>query len=681
MFGGARQRELSGDGNAQEPAGSKRGEIDGRLLAENDLCEQACRCWGEEDAVAEVSCGEEVAGSGWVRAEDGELVDGGGTEAGPNLEDGRVVECGKELSGLMVEELDVSGVDGLIEACVLDGGADEGAAGVGTGGAGHDVKVFGAENEQQRRGLREVDREHLAFARLDGLRKGAGPGSAAIDEVRGMEASFGCDDREPGAGPLEIEQGSVGAKIDGGVLRGSEECGCELAGIDGVLVEKREVIAAEIVRGKKDIEIGSREGVDGLEVGCLKREVGLKGDAEIGEGGDVIEVRGIELEGEIGKGLEQRWMEGIVGGEHSGGGGGGLSEGRPAIEHGDAGTATGELQGKGKTHDACSGDTHIGMLHGSSLGDGDRGREATGYIVTHNGSRAEMLRRGCKAGWRRVMSESERVVERSASGAFLAVVGAALLAAVGALVWCYVLQSHLGAADGKLVLAEQANADLTKRLAATDARLRATSETLGQSVGLTQRQLDAKAEKLLAIQTAQAQHEAQLEREQAATTKQIGAVSSDVASVKTDVGGVKTDVATTRSDLETTKTQLGRVVGDAGVMSGLIAKNGSELEILKHRGDRNYFEFSLQKGAKPTLLSTVKLQLKKVDEKRSKYTMDVSADDKNIQKKDKNLDEPVQFYTGKDPVLYELVVNVIEKNRVSGYLSTPKGAPQPAAAP
>ena len=145
-----------------------------------------------------------------------------------------------------------------------------------------------------------------------------------------------------------------------------------------------------------------------------------------------------------------------------------------------------------------------------------------------------------------------------------------------------------------------------------------------------------------------------------------------MASVKTDVGGVKTDVAATKSDLEATKSQLQRVMGDAGVMSGLIATNHGELEILKHKGDRNYIEFTLQKGAKPTLLSTVKLQLKKVDEKHSKYTMNVSADDRNIEKKDKNLDEPVQFYTGKDPVLYELVVNVMEKNKVSGYLSTPK---------
>ena len=150
--------------------------------------------------------------------------------------------------------------------------------------------------------------------------------------------------------------------------------------------------------------------------------------------------------------------------------------------------------------------------------------------------------------------------------------------------------------------------------------------------------------------------------------------------MKTDVGGVKTDVATTKSDLEATKSQLKSVMGDAGVMSGLIATNHSELEVLKHKGDRNYIEFTLQKGAKPTLLSTVKLQLKKVDEKHSKYTLNVSADDRNIEKKDKNLDEPVQFYTGKDPVLYEIVVNVVEKNKVSGYLSTPKNAPQAASA-
>jgi hypothetical protein len=274
------------------------------------------------------------------------------------------------------------------------------------------------------------------------------------------------------------------------------------------------------------------------------------------------------------------------------------------------------------------------------------------------------------------MSEEGYVGERSISGVFLSVVGAALLAAVGGLVWCYTLQNHLAAAEQKIAVADQRNADLTQKLEATNARLRATSETLGQSVGMTQKQIELRTQSIIAAQKATT---AKLEQAQEVASKQIGAVSTDVATVKTDVGGVKTDVAATKSDLEATKTQLNRVVGDAGVMSGLIATNSKELEILKHKGDRNYYEFTLQKGAKPTLLSTIKLQLKKADEKHSKYTLNVSADDRNIEKKDKGLDEPVQFYTGKDPVLYELVVNVIEKNKVSGYLATPKNPAHAAA--
>jgi len=271
------------------------------------------------------------------------------------------------------------------------------------------------------------------------------------------------------------------------------------------------------------------------------------------------------------------------------------------------------------------------------------------------------------------MSDSEPVVaERSASGAFIAAVVVAVVVGIGALAWCYSLQSHLAAADQRLADTDKKNADLSEQLEATNARMAATTETLSQNVGATQKQIDARAAAIMAAQKAENAETAKLAQEQSATEKQVGAVSTDLGTVKTDVGGVKTDVATTKSDLETTKSQLQRVMGDAGVMSGLIATNHSELEELKHKGDRNYLEFTLQKGAQPTLLSTVKLQLKKVDEKRSKYTLTVSADDRNIEKKDKNLDEPVQFYSGKDPALFELVVNNIEKNKVSGYLSTPK---------
>jgi chromosome segregation ATPase len=280
------------------------------------------------------------------------------------------------------------------------------------------------------------------------------------------------------------------------------------------------------------------------------------------------------------------------------------------------------------------------------------------------------------------MAENEVVVENRPSNALLAVLAILALMSVGSLIWCYGLNNHLSAAENRSTASDQKIAELTRKNDALEARLKATTETLGQSVGLTQKQIELKTQSLMAAQAAQAaavkQERAQtekLEAAQADAAKQIGAVQTDVSAVKTDVTGAKATIADTQTDLAQTKQQMGRMMGDEGKMSGLIATNHDELEILKHKGDRNYYEFTLQKGGKPTLLSTVKLQAKKVDDKHSKYTMLVSADDRNIEKKDKSLDEPVQFYTGKDPVLYEVVVNNISKNTISGYLSTPKGAP------
>jgi chromosome segregation ATPase len=283
------------------------------------------------------------------------------------------------------------------------------------------------------------------------------------------------------------------------------------------------------------------------------------------------------------------------------------------------------------------------------------------------------------------MTEEESVVQNRPSNALLGALAVLVLMCLGALIWCYGLNNHLKAAEDRIAAAEQKNAELAQKDDALNARLRATTETLGQSVGMTQKQIELKTQSIMASQAAQAKAEhaqtAKLEQEQAEATKQIGAVATDVSSVKTDVSGAKASIADTQTDLANTKQQMQRMVGDEGKMSGLIATNHDELEVLKHKGDRNYYEFTLQKGGKPTLLSTVKLQAKKVDDKKSKYTMVVSADDRNIEKKDKSLDEPVQFYTGKDPVLFEVVVNNISKNQISGYLSTPKSAPQPMNGP
>jgi chromosome segregation ATPase len=270
----------------------------------------------------------------------------------------------------------------------------------------------------------------------------------------------------------------------------------------------------------------------------------------------------------------------------------------------------------------------------------------------------------------------EHGVERPIPTWIKAALGAAIVLALGALIWCFGLNNHLSAAEKQLADFEQKNAELAQKQDALSARLRATTETLGNSVGMTQRQIDLKTASLMAAQAAAERQTAKLEQEQAVATKQIGAVASDVSNVKTDVGGAKASIAETQNDLNTTKQQLQRTIGDAGVMSGLIARTHDDLEALKRKGDRTYFEFTLHKGDKPTLLSTIKLQAKKVDDKHSKYTMVVSADDRNIEKKDKSLDEPVQFYSGKDPALFEIVVNNIAKNQISGYLSVPKNVAQ-----
>jgi hypothetical protein len=202
----------------------------------------------------------------------------------------------------------------------------------------------------------------------------------------------------------------------------------------------------------------------------------------------------------------------------------------------------------------------------------------------------------------------------------------------------------------------------------------AEQETLARQAGMTKKELMQRTAQLQAEQRAAA---ARIEQEQKA---QITAVTGDIAGVKTDVGGVKTDVASTKADLEATKAKLQSTVGDLGVQSGLIANTRSDLEALKHRGDRNYYEFTLLKGAKPQPVSTVSLQLKKADSKKGKFTLNVTSDDKTIEKKDRNVAEPIQFYSGREHMLFELVIWTVDKDKATGYLSTPKGAPVPVTA-
>jgi multidrug efflux pump subunit AcrA (membrane-fusion protein) len=246
----------------------------------------------------------------------------------------------------------------------------------------------------------------------------------------------------------------------------------------------------------------------------------------------------------------------------------------------------------------------------------------------------------------------------------------AVIYVAGSLYFLFDLRGRLDSASRQEMTVEQRLADLTKRIQSTEAE----DETLAHQLGLTKKDL---AQRAAELQRQQREAEARLAAEQ---KQQLTEVNGEVAGVKTDVGGVKTDVASTKADLEATKAKLQSAVGDLGVQSGLIAHTRDDLDVLKHKGDRNYYEFTLVRGAKPQPVSTVSLQLKKVDPKRGKFTLDVSADDKTIEKKDRNVSEPIQFYTGRDRMLYELVIWSVEKNKATGYLSTPKNAPTPVTA-
>jgi hypothetical protein len=178
----------------------------------------------------------------------------------------------------------------------------------------------------------------------------------------------------------------------------------------------------------------------------------------------------------------------------------------------------------------------------------------------------------------------------------------------------------------------------------------------------------------LAKQLAAAQaKEQQAVKEALSEVKEVAtAATSKIGEVSSEVGEVKSEVAANKSELEKTIADLKRVTGDLGVTSGLVATNAKELAALKALGERNYYEFNIRKQKEPTRVGDIIVRLKKADVKRNRFTIELVADDKKVEKKDKNINEPLQFYVAKAQQPYELVVNEIKKDQIVGYLSTPK---------
>jgi chromosome segregation ATPase len=227
------------------------------------------------------------------------------------------------------------------------------------------------------------------------------------------------------------------------------------------------------------------------------------------------------------------------------------------------------------------------------------------------------------------------------------------------------LEAELAQANSKqTVLAAQVD-QTNSRVAELKGQLEVTT----QKLGFTQAEL-ARARTLAQnIRQEQRQNDERL-------AAQIGQVKQDtetkIGEVSTDLTGAKGDIAATKKDLETTMSKLTSTIGDLGVQSGLIARNQNELEQLKRLGERNIYEIHLTKSKTPTRIGPIMIRLTKTDTKRYKYTMLVVADDKAIEKKDKTAEEPVQFYVKGVPRPYEIVIFDVLKDKVNGYLSTPK---------
>ncbi len=280
------------------------------------------------------------------------------------------------------------------------------------------------------------------------------------------------------------------------------------------------------------------------------------------------------------------------------------------------------------------------------------------------------------------------IVQAPGTGVKIPILFGAVIALLGATIYLFYQISQI-----RSDLAETRDS-LSTEIAKMNEASSVTVQTSKHNMEQLKKELD-KARAQAAQLSGQAQSEAsahadalaaRLQKMQEEQGKQIAGVSSEVSQVKSDasatnakigevsteVGGVKTDVAKTKSDLEKTIADLKSTRGDLGVQSGLIATNGKELAALRELGERNYTEFKIAKSKAPQKVGDIAVLLRATDPKHNKYTIEVIADDKRVEKKDKSVNEPVQFLLSKAAQPYELVVNDIKKDLIVGYLAAPK---------
>jgi hypothetical protein len=138
----------------------------------------------------------------------------------------------------------------------------------------------------------------------------------------------------------------------------------------------------------------------------------------------------------------------------------------------------------------------------------------------------------------------------------------------------------------------------------------------------------------------------------------------DVTKLNGDVSGVRTDLDATNNSIQMARSEMGT----------LIARNHDEIDQLRRMGQRDYYEFTVTRKSGAERVGSIMVELKDINQKKNQYTINVLADDKSFEKKNRSVNEPIFFYTGGSKAALELVVNKVSKTTASGYLSVPKSA-------
>lgn len=183
---------------------------------------------------------------------------------------------------------------------------------------------------------------------------------------------------------------------------------------------------------------------------------------------------------------------------------------------------------------------------------------------------------------------------------------------------------------------------------------------------------DTLAGKLEKKRRDQEQRQQQLSAELSKVKTSADETSMRLNGISSEVGGVRDTLESVRADATQNIADLGQARGDLGLLKNGVARNSAQIQMLREQGDKSIFEFNLTKSSGLQRVGDIQVRLTRTDEKRNTFTVEIVADDKRVEKRDKTINEPVQFFVAsKASQPYDLVVNEVGKNSVKGYLAKP----------